>query len=265
MSTIDEKDHSKEFMIKRNDFRGYYLIDPYGTCVAKTCSKCRNVRPVDEFPADVRRKYGIYNKCRQCCREYSAQYNNRPHPSGTTTAAHRERVRRNERRSRTSAEILEDQSKIRPEGNKKCRKCRSYLPLGSFYPNISNLDGLTTTCRECHKEYVHQKRIQEVLKYWKDHGIPYECYITGSTTNLHIDHVVPLLLGGEDSPSNMLPLRYDLNCSKQGKPLTEWMMARGDISDPDTIIQKLTDYGVNPFPVQKSQSSSSVSSDLITA
>lgn len=41
-----------------------------------------------------------------------------------------------------------------------------------------------------------------------------------------IDHVVPLVLGGNNEIDNLVPACWSCNSSKQGKPLLSWMAGR---------------------------------------
>jgi hypothetical protein len=49
------------------------------------------------------------------------------------------------------------------------------------------------------------------------------CALTGETTNVHMDHVIPLSIGhGGSIYGNMIPLRADLNISKNNRNIFEW-------------------------------------------
>jgi 5-methylcytosine-specific restriction endonuclease McrA len=49
------------------------------------------------------------------------------------------------------------------------------------------------------------------------------CALTGSSDNLHLDHVIPLASGhGGTTYGNMIPLRGDLNISKNDRNIFEW-------------------------------------------
>jgi hypothetical protein len=51
------------------------------------------------------------------------------------------------------------------------------------------------------------------------------CFITGES-NIHLDHVIPLSVGhGGTTYGNMIPLRADLNISKNDKNIFEWFEA----------------------------------------
>ncbi|WP_298833878.1 hypothetical protein [uncultured Planococcus sp.] len=51
------------------------------------------------------------------------------------------------------------------------------------------------------------------------------CALTGSTTDIHIDHAIPIAIGhGGTIVENMIPLRGDLNISKSARNIFEWFV-----------------------------------------
>lgn len=52
------------------------------------------------------------------------------------------------------------------------------------------------------------------------------CALTGEPTDLHLDHVIPISVGhGGTTYGNMIPLRADLNLSKNASQIFEWFDA----------------------------------------
>ena len=54
----------------------------------------------------------------------------------------------------------------------------------------------------------------------------YCCAYCTKRVSLTIDHVVPLIMGGEHSIDNVLPACVSCNCSKGGKNLLVWMVSK---------------------------------------
>jgi hypothetical protein len=53
-----------------------------------------------------------------------------------------------------------------------------------------------------------------------------QCALTGADNNLHLDHVIPLSIGrGGTYLGNIIPLRGDLNLSKNNHNIFEWFEA----------------------------------------
>ena len=43
----------------------------------KECSKCNNIKPLDEFHKNKGSKDGYRSKCKLCVKEYTKDYNNK--------------------------------------------------------------------------------------------------------------------------------------------------------------------------------------------
>jgi len=52
------------------------------------------------------------------------------------------------------------------------------------------------------------------------------CVYCGATNNLTLDHIVPLASGGTHCEDNLVVACLSCNCSKQDKPLEEWLQIR---------------------------------------
>lgn len=239
---------SPVYMQMRNGFRGIYYINNTDECVAKTCSQCKDTLPVRLFNRVKSRHRGLSNMCKDCNKGYSKEYGDSPADDGKGTRRAeglRQYYRLNSARS--NEQILIDRADRHPDDTKLCVNCRVVRNLNRFSANRCASDGLRNLCKLCEANRDRDRRIGAHIRYWEAEGIPEECYISGDTGDIHIDHVIPSALGGSDESCNRLPLRADLNLSKGKKPLLEWMMGREDIKDPDAIIQKLLSYGVNPY------------------
>ncbi|MCP3800214.1 HNH endonuclease [Allokutzneria sp. A3M-2-11 16] len=60
------------------------------------------------------------------------------------------------------------------------------------------------------------------------------------TASEHIDHLWPLVAGGDDAPWNLVPACADCNLRKGGKPLADWLAAELkplEDNDPEVIAQ----------------------------
>jgi hypothetical protein len=65
-----------------------------------------------------------------------------------------------------------------------------------------------------------------------------KCVVCGSSTNLHIDHIVPVGQGGTSENTNLRTLCEKCNCSKGGKSDEGWMSSRCRV-DVESNIQPL--------------------------
>jgi hypothetical protein len=160
-----------------------------------------------------------------------------------------------EKRNRKSTIYYEDCSGVIV--SKVCSKCHEIKTLDSFAVLKIGLGGRVSDCKECRVRDYAKNRASEIERVsdWQRNnpdkvkmreqrrralkkGLPYTitdeqyestieyfggCALTGATTNLNCDHVIPLATGhGGTIHENMIPLRNDLNKSKSDANLFEW-------------------------------------------
>lgn len=54
--------------------------------------------------------------------------------------------------------IYLEKQKLRESGLQKCSKCENILPFNKFYKDKSNRNGITSSCKECHKNHQTKKQ-----------------------------------------------------------------------------------------------------------
>lgn len=144
----------------------------------------------------------------------------------------REAIQRN--KSRTSAQIEADRLRLRPDGTKRCRRCREVRPLREFHQSAAMPDGLNYTCRGCVRQRTRQQHARRVAS-WAERGL-YACSYCGAPAE-ETEHVVPL--SAEDGPGdvdlNTVPSCAECNRGPGGKfdtPVDEWLQRLYDEGDP---------------------------------
>jgi hypothetical protein len=107
----------------------------------KVCSKCKESLPVDKFDKHVVNKDGLRGQCKSCRFEY---YQNNPDKFKAHGKATRERnkVINLEREKTTYFEDIKDNPK-------RCSGCEQTKTCADFNRNITNKDGLATSCKDC--------------------------------------------------------------------------------------------------------------------
>lgn len=148
--------------------------------------------------------------------------------------------------ARSSAEIETDRLRLRPDGTKWCRSCKSRLPLGSFGISRMVEDGLQPVCKPCDRE----RHGRSVKSYWNAQGIPLECYICSGPFE-EVEHVWATSTGGPDVPQNTLPVCAECNHGQGGKHtqmLLTYLWERFGAKEASVILRRVTmEYGVWPF------------------
>jgi len=175
----------------------------------KTCTRCHKSKPLDEFYKDTRAKDGLRSECKDCARAYSRAWKvanpdrHRGHSRAWVAAnsgRHRENARMwreaNREQHRESARAWQRANPDKKRKNKHRRRAR----------------------KAC-----------GVPQRWQIHDIiPFACYWCG--TNLraygattHVDHVMPIALGGPADSSNEVMTCSACNQSKSSKHPLVWV------------------------------------------
>ncbi|WP_431959215.1 HNH endonuclease [Actinacidiphila sp. bgisy160] len=143
-----------------------------------------------------------------------------PGAHAADSRAHRARLA-----ARTDAEIAAGRARLRPDGLKRCRKCREQLPLDAFSDNRTRADGLNVDCRDCDNPKLRRAAMPhiEAMDLWT-------CVYCGGPAE-HTDHVIPQAHGGSDDAVNLVPACAECNTSKNAAPVLEWIARR----DPELL------------------------------
>lgn len=132
-------------------------LDNRERTLSKRCTKCHEVKPLEEFPVDKRKRDGRCPRCLVCnakhCRE--ARWAKKGIPESEWPRLHREVEARAARRNSV------------PDGCKRCSRCDEVKPLEEFPAHTNTRDGRGSQCHVC-----RAKRARE--RQWESQGIPPE-------------------------------------------------------------------------------------------
>ena len=115
----------------------------------KKCTKCGEVKTLDEFHNSIKKKNGKRNECKCCRTLYDKKiYEKKKNPDI----------------SRLQLIKLHNQN----NGLKKCTNCAEVKSLDDFYNDKKRKDGKQCNCKICNKEYTNKNRqkIKENRKYY---------------------------------------------------------------------------------------------------
>ena len=182
----------------------------------KTCSRCRETRPVDHFNNCKAWKDGRYPQCKPCRKEY--------------------RVANKERR----AESYNDWYQRNLERTRAAKR--------QWY--FDNLERSRATNKKWYQEHPEYNRANQArrraqkAKTLSDpkgvkaiyelsvRGIDIKCYLCGKVTepnDRHVDHVIPLSMGGNHSPDNLAIACSSCNLKKGSKRMEPVLNQGGPI------------------------------------
>lgn len=183
----------------------------------KYCSKCLSTKPIKEFGKDSHRPDGITLNCLACRRAYfknhysqnrekvnsktKARYHDNPEKAMERgrkwQSENREKVREKSKRWRESnLEKAREQARL---GSNR-RRARKRGAITDSYTEASVIQAYGTLCHLCNDEI--------------DLNAPRRCGDPGWEKSLHIDHVLELCLGGNDTLENVRPSHAVCNIRK---------------------------------------------------
>lgn len=180
----------------------------------KTCTKCGETKPTTEFHKNSSKRDGLYYHCKLCSREARVnRYNANSEKAKQSAAAYRSA--KPEKVKATKAAW----AKSNPE--KKRSSCAKWRAANKLARRI--LDN-NRNARKREAGGKLSKGIAERL-FKLQRG---KCACCGvKLTDNHLDHVIPIALGGPNEDWNMQLLCAPCNLSKHAKHPIDFMQQRG--------------------------------------
>lgn len=154
----------------------------------KTCSKCRETKPLTEYHKNARNRDGLHSHCKKCQCAYVRTYY-QTHKAETTARMRQWRAENPERYR---------DNNIRNKGELRARNAGNVVEKG--------VDASVLLERQGGRCYLCLMPIDIALR----HPHP------GS---LSVDHIVPISKGGDHTPENALATCLACNLAKRAKPL----------------------------------------------
>ena len=217
----------------------------------KWCTRCHEVKPLEEFSPAERRRDGRTSWCLVCNakRTREERWAKRGIPESEWPRLHA-RHALNENMRQLNAIF----------GGKWCPDCEQHLPREDFYRDVSSADGLYVRCKACqsvrHAAYyrtpagrasrkgcAHRRRARERelptdgtgprdWAAWAEELDDFTCHLCGgelkADDDVHWDHVDPISRGAKGTVlHNMHAAHAWCNLSRGNRPIEEWRAAMG--------------------------------------
>lgn len=227
------------------------LDDRKQRTMSKRCTKCGEVKALEEYPPHKRGRGGRQSRCHVCKAQYmrEARWAKKGIPPEAWPRLHKEADR--QRRMRELAA---------QHGLKYCPDCDMCLGRGFFRRNSSSADGLYRLCKACDSARVAayfrteagraSKKASSHRRRARERGLPTDgtgprdwaahmeeldeflCYLCGGmlTTedDIHWDHVDPISTGTTGTVlHNMRAVHARCNLMRGNRSLEEWFAATG--------------------------------------
>jgi hypothetical protein len=199
-----------------------YYVDIEGMIISKECSKCSEIKLLEEYSKHKEKLGGVDPVCKSCRAGYRQQNKQQIADYYTTWKS--------------------DNGEVKSQIDKKWRKnnkeraaenCRRWR-VNNLDKSIENQRKWLRNNRD-KKALIDQRRrarklslpddfnshhMEEALAYFGG------CSLTGVSDEIHWDHAIPLATGnGGTTKENMIPLRGDLNQSKKDSNIFEWFIS----------------------------------------
>ena len=216
----------------------------------KTCTKCGQIKLITDFRKDKRLKSGYGSQCKQCKYQQTAQwvannYSRKLEINNKYRIAHPEQTLE---KKKEWAEKNKDY--IREQGKKYREENKERLKLVSAKWRAENKDSIAKANAEWRRANKEKKRMNDEL-WWRSNPdkvaargmrrramkkaatiylvtdkdvrrlLNKPCIYCGAKAE-HLDHVLPLYLGGSHSVGNLAPACAPCNLSKGKKLLSVW-------------------------------------------
>lgn len=229
------------------------MTTPDSNTLTKICTHCGKEKPATpEFFARQRQggKYGLRADCKECHSKRERTRNELPSEKAKLRQRARERAARNKAMHRDNPTLCE-----RPDVLKQCYTCKQEYPSTTkfFHRNGSDPDGLSSVCKQCikahHREYYRRPEVKRQMKEYQQRPDVADkiraihnnrrnapgsftaadveeirkaqgnrCYICHKKLKkFHVDHFIPIALGGTNDPGNLRLACPRCNFSKNKK------------------------------------------------
>lgn len=192
---------------------------------AKTCTRCNQLKDLDQFYSDKRVPDGKKSECKECHKLICSNIRKKNHSS--YAAKRRETKRKNRDKYLVTDRIWRNKNRLRLQAAARRRYHEN--------PEMHVAKVLDWAKRNPEKRRNNQNRRRTRLKQNGELLIlPGElhrlysssCSNCGLSEGIEADHIIPISRGGRHSIGNLQPLCRSCNSSKRDRLMVEWRLSR---------------------------------------
>lgn len=230
-------------MTTKRTRKGVVYVESDGEIVSKCCTDCSELKPIETFPNDVKGFAEKGARCKQCLKAYRSRNATRIAEKRREDADYYRKYRQSNRK------------KINENNRNWAHANREYMRLRQ-QKRRALLRALPNDLTD--------EDVVAILESFDN-----RCALTGEQGELHIDHFIPLASGrGGTTLRNMIPLRADLNVSKNAQNPLKWFAENKERFELDEnrfekVLEYLADLNGMAVPEYMSYIDSCFSNDKL--
>lgn len=190
--------------------------------VAKTCKRCGEFKPLSDFSPNKLGRDGRRPDCRECRKEYQRIHKKRTVAQRSQyRKANRERLAESKKQWRRNNPDKECVSKVQYRAENKARIAAQNRAYAQANPDVGRVKAQRRRAR------LNACAINDFTKaQWRDllRECENKCFYCGiQSSDLHIEHMIPISRGGNHTLSNIVPACLICNSRKGTKTAEEFM------------------------------------------
>lgn len=196
----------------------------------KTCSKCRALKPVEEFSRASNKRDGLHPHCKACASIYAAKWYAENKEKNKEACAAWYEKNSDKAKAAAAARYIANPEKIKTSISKWRKGNPEKVRAWNAKWNAANLEAkrIYEQNRRARKRDVGGKLSKGLAdKLFKLQRGKCACCGKPLGDDYHLDHRMPLALGGANEDWNMQLLRQQCNNQKHARHPVDFMQSRG--------------------------------------
>ena len=213
----------------------------------KVCNNCGRELPVEQFSKRTASKDGLRSKCKECD-NINAKQNYEEHKEEKLQYSKQYYQEHKEEKQQYQQQYYQENKEEIQQHKKQYNKQYYQTPQGQIV--VFNYCTKRRQRKEEQGAGINKEQWLEMMNFF-DWKCAYSGILVNTKNNRSIDHIIPIVKGGEHEVWNCVPMDKNLNRSKKDKDMMEWYTAQ-DFYDEEKLdkIYEWQQYAYNKWSVK---------------